>query len=73
MLLLFIVRQCFIIILLFVTIGFAQLRRKVDDKIECPKVKAIRNFDLEQVSYKICKRKTSHTCFVCLQVQKTVK
>lgn len=38
------------LVALLITISGAQLRKKVDDKINCPKVKAIRNFDLEQVS-----------------------
>lgn len=39
---------CFVFSTLLV-FSSAQIRKKVDDKIKCPKVKAIRNFDLEQV------------------------
>lgn len=39
-----------LIVLVVVVLSGAQLRKKVDDKIKCPKVKAMRNFDLERAS-----------------------
>lgn len=47
---------------LLVTVA-AQLRRKVDDKVKCPKVKAIRNFNLEQVSHFEKKRQKAYLAF----------
>lgn len=48
-------KLCFVFSALLVFCS-AQIRKKVDDKIKCPKVKAIRNFDLEQVKlYYACR------------------